>query len=209
MMRLTWALLALAFAGVSAPAAAQEDVGESFSQKKVAFSSALPLREGRLVGVLIEDWLFCYPKTGEVYRVPRGYITDYASVPWYSRYAGFSEFGPHKFAALIHDWLYSVGEGKGGPNERALRRKADDIFLYGLEKSGMGLVQRRAMYRAVRTGGAKSYGAPEEWDSRFAVIELDGGRERIAPGRLAAPPEKPAKAAIGVAPGCADLGAFR
>lgn len=180
--------------------AGAQEYGGDFNQKAVAFSSQLPLREGRLVGVLLSDWMFCYKKTGDVFRVPRSYITDYASVPWYTRYAGFSEFGPHKYAALIHDWLYSVGEWKGTADESRKRKEADEIFLFALKESGMGFAKRRAMYRAVRLGGAEAYGRESEWTERFAVFE----EGRVVADRLADPPPKPARAAILNILGCVN-----
>lgn len=187
---------------LAATGADAQEYGGDFNQKEVAFSAKLPLREGRLVGVLLSDWDYCYPKTGDVFRVPRSYITDYASVPWYTRYAGFSEFGPHKYAALIHDWLYSVGEGKGTAEEASKRKEADEIFLFALKQAGMGFAKRRAMYRAVRLGGAEAYGREPEWTERFAVLQ-DG---RVVADRLAEPPPKPARAAILNVPGCVNSG---
>lgn len=173
-----------------------------FDQKQVAFSSALPLRENRQVAVLTSDWEYCHPPTGEIYKVPRGYITDYASVPWFSKHAGFSEFGPHKFAALIHDWLYSVGEGKGTEAEERYRKKADKIFLDALQQSGAGYLTRRAMFRAVRLGGAQAYGSDQEWRDRFALLD---DNNTIRNDQLASPPfARPTSAVIDTVEDCAE-----
>jgi len=112
-------------------------------------------REGRRVAVLIEDWLYCYPSTGDVFLVPRGYETDFASIPKIARWA-VNPFGNHAEAAVVHDWLYAVGEpGK--------RKDADQVFRFAMKEQGVNIVRRNVMYRAVRRGGEKAYGLDKEW----------------------------------------------
>jgi hypothetical protein len=129
--------------------------------------------------VLTEDWFYCYPPTGEVFRVPRTYATDFASIPAAAR-SIVNPFGEHAEAALIHDWLYAVGEPNG-------RKRADDIFLYAMEEQEVGYVQRTLMYRAVRAFGASAYGAKREWRN---FVDPDA-TERVAP-----PFERPGAAAV-------------
>jgi uncharacterized protein YceK len=103
-------------------------------------------REGyRRVAVLTDDYFWCYPLTHEVIRVPRGFETDFASIP-YAVSGIIDPMGDNMEAAVIHDYLYAVGE----PGQR------DPI-------------RRKLMYETVRMGGAKNYGAPTEW--RFADPE--------------------------------------
>lgn len=115
-------------------------------------------RQGRRVAVLIDDWLYCYPMTGEVFLVPRGYETDFASIPPAARWA-ISPFGNHAEAAVIHDWLYAVGE-------REKRLEADQIFRYAMKEANVNIVRRNLMYEAVRRGGESAYGAFQEWRFR-------------------------------------------
>lgn len=114
-----------------------------------------PRKQGRRIAVLTDDWLYCYPPDSKLYRVPRGYLTDFASIPKAARVI-FNPFGDHAEAAVIHDWLYAVGE-------TGRRPYADQVFLYAMAEQGVNLAARRTMYRSVRMGGNAAYGANREW----------------------------------------------
>jgi Protein of unknown function (DUF1353) len=115
--------------------------------------------EGRRVGLVVSDWLYCYPPTGDVLLVPRGYMTDFASIPDAVRPL-IDVFGDNAEAAVAHDWLYAIGEpGK--------REAADDLFRFALKEQGVGVVTRNAMHAGVRVGGGGAYGRKGEWDKRF------------------------------------------
>jgi len=43
--------------------------------------------------------------------VPKGYITNYASVPWFGRWL-VSPVGKIRHAAVVHDWLCDTGVGR-------------------------------------------------------------------------------------------------
>src|SRR4051794_36002195 len=58
--------------------------------------------EGRRVGIVMRDWLYCYPPTGELILVPRGYMTDFASIPGFAK-PFIDEFGDNAEAAVAHD----------------------------------------------------------------------------------------------------------
>jgi hypothetical protein len=80
---------------------------------------------------------------GEVITVPDGFVTDFASIPRPGRIL-ISGHGHDRWAAVVHDYLYHT---------RFDRKKADAVFLEALEVSGVNVIKRRIMYRAVRTGG--------------------------------------------------------
>jgi hypothetical protein len=101
--------------------------------------------------------------------------------------AVFNPIGDNAEAAVVHDWLYAVGE----PGQR---EQADAIFLYALNQAGVAPLQSKLMYEAVRAGGASAYGAPSEW--RF----VDPESEKAAPA-----PRKPRSAVVTTLPSCADL----
>jgi hypothetical protein len=144
-------------------------------------------REGyRRVAVVTEDYYYCYPLTRQVIRVPRGFETDFASIPiWMS--AVFNPIGDNAEAAVVHDWLYAVGE-------KGQREQADAIFLYAMQQSHTPALQTKVMYEAVRAGGAPNYGAPGEW--RFVDPETE------KPARA---PKKPATAVVATLHSCDDL----
>jgi hypothetical protein len=80
-------------------------------------------------------------------EVPTGFFTDFASVPSVAR-VFISGHGKDRWAAVVHDYLYSIGFD---------RKTADAIFLEAMAVSNVGFFKRRVMYRAVRTGGWMFY----------------------------------------------------
>ena len=86
--------------------------------------------------------------------VPSGFITDGASIPslfW----PIFAPYGSALRPAIVHDFLY---------RRQSLtyyahldRAAADRIFLEAMTDCGMWPLERRAIYRAVRLFGWRSY----------------------------------------------------
>ena len=85
---------------------------------------------------------------GRCIVVPKGFITDFASVPRLPIIylaAGNTAHAP----AVVHDWLYTSGE---------LRRSiADAVFLEAMKAAGIAWLRRWAMYAAVRAMGWRYY----------------------------------------------------
>lgn len=121
------------------------------------------LRDARIgpnrVAVLGADLLYCYPPTRELIVVPRAYMTDFASVPSGAHHV-IDRYGDNIEAAIVHDWLYAVGE----PDRRLF---ADQVFRFALGEQDVSVVKRNLAYQAVRAGGHNAYGSEREWASRF------------------------------------------
>ncbi len=98
--------------------------------------------------------------------VPEGYVTDFASIPGFAQWM-ISPFGKHSEAAVVHDWLYTLGTA-GKEKERKL---ADRTFRRALHLVGVGFFRRWIMYAAVRMGGKSGYGLESDYDFRD-LIEL-------------------------------------
>jgi hypothetical protein len=99
--------------------------------------------------------------------VPAGFVTDFASVPrLVGAYLLFG--GKGKRAAVIHDWLYSLG--KLDPATWA-REKCDRVFREALIASGYSALTVWAMYRGVQLGGERYYRA-ENVEQPSEVAEL-------------------------------------
>ena len=80
--------------------------------------------------------------------VPRGFITDLASVPWpFSMFVPKS--GKYNAPAVLHDFICS--------QKIRSRAECDRIFLEAMEVVGVPLFKRRIMYRAVRMFGWITY----------------------------------------------------
>lgn len=92
---------------------------------------------------------------------PQGYVTDFASIPGFAQWM-ISPFGKHSEAAVVHDWLYTLGT-KG---DRKGRKLADRTFKRALKIVGVGWFRRNIMYLAVRIGGGSGYGLESDYDFR-------------------------------------------
>lgn len=106
--------------------------------------------------------------SGEKITVPKGFITDGASVPSFLWGWPFdlSPWGPYAKAAVLHDWLYA---------EQALTKlEADNTFLEAMEALGISEFKRNVMFKAVRWFGQAA------WDEH----KQKGDPEKIKSGRL-------------------------
>lgn len=81
-------------------------------------------------------------------KVPRGFVTDYASVPRVP-IAYWLNGGTAKYPAVIHDYLY---QKKDFP-----RADADRVFLEAMQVNGQPAWRRYAMYLGVRVFGGTPY----------------------------------------------------
>ncbi|MBW8883110.1 MAG: DUF1353 domain-containing protein [Asticcacaulis sp.] len=112
-------------------------------------------KQGRKLFTLNEEFPYCDAGTGKVIVVPKWYVTDFASVPWYGQ-SVIDPQGPTARAAIIHDYLYAIGE-------KGKREEADAIFYRAMIAFGVSELQARIAYNAVRTGGEHGYGLKDDW----------------------------------------------
>ncbi len=92
---------------------------------------------------LLADFSYRIPNTADIIIVPKGFMSDFASIPRGFRWL-ITGAGKTRKPAIIHDWLYSQGIGT--------RKRADEVFRTAMKESGMGW-KRHVAYRAVRMGG--------------------------------------------------------
>lgn len=117
-------------------------------------------RDGRTTVVVIQPFGYVHDQSGRTIWVPAGYVTDFASIPRIGRWL-IPPFGRHAIAAVVHDWLYSIGE----PGRRA---HADDVFRDALDDLGVDVARRNVMYGAVQAFGAGGYDRAEAmWARSF------------------------------------------
>ena len=90
--------------------------------------------------------------------VPRGFVSDLASVPWLFRRA-FPRFGPWNAAAIVHDWLYQAGRIGG---REITRRQADEVFLAVMRANLKCPDGRRAICGGAAGGGVGVAGVSAE-----------------------------------------------
>lgn len=87
---------------------------------------------------------FGYGRDPLVLVVPRGFITDLASIPRPLR-GVLNVNGRSRRAAVLHDYLYCA--------QRCTRAAADEIFRRALAAEGVNAVVRNTYYAGVRAGG--------------------------------------------------------
>ncbi len=88
---------------------------------------------------------------GTKYTVPKGFVSDGASVPWLLWFL-ISPTGALFAAAILHDFLYSE-EAKRRYGINISRAKADALFKEAAEADGAGGFKSNAAWAGVRVGG--------------------------------------------------------
>ncbi len=87
----------------------------------------------------------------QIITVPKGFRTDFASIPLPLRVI-LSPIGRHGKAAVLHDYLCEYGTMS--------RKDADRVFLEAMKVKDVGWIKKRVMYRGVRVysvvSGAKA-----------------------------------------------------
>jgi hypothetical protein len=98
-----------------------------------------------------EDWMLLSPMVYQAGRgsrliviVPRGFVTDYASIPRPLRIL-LPNRGDYGNAAVIHDYLYW--------RQDCTRAQADNIMAIAMMEAGVPSATLRAIHAGVRLGG--------------------------------------------------------
>lgn len=119
------------------------------------FPKTLHVSPAKRNGYWVIGSIFMYIPTQKVSKtaiiVPVGFETNFASIPRIFRNI-IQQWGKHGNAAIIHDYLYSIG---CSPN--VTRKKADQIFLNAMKYSKVGFFKRQLMYRTVRLFGKMNW----------------------------------------------------
>jgi hypothetical protein len=100
-------------------------------------------------------------------RIPKGFITDFASVPrlfWHL----IPPTGHYGKAAVVHDWLYAT--------EMLRRKDCDYIFYEAMGVLGVPIYKKWIMLRAVR-----NFGAPVWMHHSLTAVNLDRALGGLAP----------------------------
>ena len=98
---------------------------------------------------LFSDYMY---RTREyLIKVPKGFVTDYASIPKLLR-GIVLPYGKHSGARVVHDGLYSSNCNLG-----LSREKSGKIFLEILKEEKVSFLLRILMYFAVRKFGKSRF----------------------------------------------------
>ena len=121
--------------------------------------------------ITIEDMEYIIGSTQDRIVVPRGFITDFASIPQVLWSIGLSPQGQYSRAAVIHDYLYW--------SQGCTRAQADRLLVIAMKESKVGKFDEVAVYRGVQLGGTGS------WNDN--AKERAAGLPRVVPAKYLRP----------------------
>lgn len=104
-------------------------------------------KQRRRMYTLTSDLVFHTRKYG-IITVPKGFQTDFASIPPVF-FTLFPPDGRYLEAAILHDYYYD--------NAIETKDKADELFLMGMNALGVKMWRKYLMYWAVRRFGKGKY----------------------------------------------------
>ena len=88
------------------------------------------------------------------YTVPKGFVTDGASIPWFLGFIGNHYEGDTLEGAIIHDAIYSTkGKVLVDGEVRHMSRLGADYTLYSILREYSSKWKARVYYWVVRLGG--------------------------------------------------------
>ena len=99
------------------------------------------------------NWMLMTPMDCQFGRgvsvsVPKGFVTDFASIPFYLRWL-VGPTGPYGMAAVVHDFLYW--------DQRCGKTAADHAFRRAMEEAKVSAPLRTGLYTAVALFGGAAY----------------------------------------------------
>lgn len=87
--------------------------------------------------------------SGVIIIVPKGFVTDFASIPQPLWSFGLSPYGRFSKAAIVHDYLYW--------KQDCTREQSDNLLLIAMKESGVTSSQQTEIYFGVRAGGETAW----------------------------------------------------
>lgn len=114
--------------------------------------------------VLVAPLKYKVWKTQNTIIIPRGFVTDLASVPR-AFWSVLPKTGKYMSAAILHDFLYA--------DHRCTKEQADLILKMEMELFGVSSVQSEPIYQAVRLLGRSA------WEENGNLLEA--GSVRVIP----------------------------
>lgn len=99
--------------------------------------------------VLMKDLDYRIGSSSFVITVPKGFVTDFASIPEVFWSVDLSPNGRYSKGAIFHDYLYWM--------QGCTREQADNILDIAMKESNVPFVTRSGIYGGVRLGGASAW----------------------------------------------------
>lgn len=120
--------------------------------------------------VLLSDLSYTIGGTDIVLTVPKGFVTDYASIPP-SMWSFASPHDLYSEPSIVHDYLYWT--------QSCTRLQADNIFFIAMKEADVGPKTAWAVYHAVRGGGQSSWDDNADEHKAGLPRIIPSGRERL------------------------------
>jgi len=95
--------------------------------------------------VTVEPLEYIIGSTSDRIIVPKGFVTDFASIPQSLWSLGLSPHGQYSRAAVIHDYLYWA--------QACTREQSDRLLLIAMKESKVGSFDELLVYQGVNLGG--------------------------------------------------------
>jgi hypothetical protein len=140
-------------------------------------------KKGRTLAVVTRPYAYTHPihEQDVTIEIPLGFVTDFASIPPFFQ-SLIQPFGRHAPAAVLHDYLYAIGQKRA-------RAIADRLFLNAMREAGVPAFRRSLMYRMVRLFGGGGYGLKDDWKFVDAETGEDAEPPYSTEGISWAPPK--------------------
>jgi hypothetical protein len=93
-------------------------------------------------------------------HIPKGFVTDFASIPRGLWNLFPPAAGKHSKPAVVHDAMYKTGccSVDGCPDPRPMTRgECDDIFKEAMGVAGVNWLAKQIIYAGVRVGGWRAW----------------------------------------------------
>jgi len=115
------------------------------------------------------------------FTIPKGFVTDWASVPRLLQ-SFIPRTGQWDEAAALHD-LFCEALNKGAPIVDS--RTADKLFEKVMKEAGVGVVRRKLMWAGVRFGALANKHRRKGWlKDAPAVLAISGAAGSLAVGAI-------------------------
>ncbi len=121
--------------------------------------------------VTVESMEYVIGSTSDRIVVPKGFVTDFASIPQALWSFGLSPQGQYSRAAVVHDYLYW--------SQGCTREQSDRLLLIAMKESKVGGFDEFLVYQGVNLGGQGP------WDDN--AKERKAGLPRVMPEKYLRP----------------------
>lgn len=99
--------------------------------------------------ITVEDMTYVIGKTNDRIVVPKGFVTDFASIPQALWSLGLSPYGQYSRAAIVHDYLYW--------SQGCTRAQSDRLLVIAMKESNVSGFDEFVVYQGVDKGGTGSW----------------------------------------------------